>query len=192
MDRPELTPDENELLYLLHFLPGPTPPPGGDNDIDAERQEAAAFWAAVSEPLHSARDTAGDLKHPSSHAGHLMEVAISALAGPIGPTGSAEITLRNRMGYLAKACLRIFGDPTDRQKVALADALGGVLPSPGLARAWVEAVRRVAHQVIVHARRETLEKLGDADPVKLLDDRWGNPRDLKGGGGFFPADFPTA
>jgi len=188
MAKMTLTPNEQALVELLLMLPSPNPAtvcpqadPGGH-----VRTRVRSFWHVMSEHLHASYDMAGHERNPAHHAGAIIESCVSSLACLAEREEEPDrFMIAATTGRLASRVMDIFGDLSPRQEQALAEEMGGVRPSVGRARMWLDRLLREAFEV--HMQMFSLAREWDMPEgglVELLDQRWGRPRKMESD--FFP------
>lgn len=187
----ELTLSERRMLRLLSMLPSPDRRQGDDLDVRAAR----AFWNTMSEHLGTVRGSEDQILTPSAHAGALIEEGLiqirSEISADLEPTDTPPegidpaFTLRAKTRWMARRVFDIFGELSDRQFVALGNALSpswARTPS-GLAHEWLRQLRETALNVIVENRPIEWDAENEFD---FLDKAWGRPRHDER---FFPIDL---
>lgn len=178
----ELTPNERKMLRLLTMLPSPHRRQGDDVDV----QLARTFWNTMSEHLGTVRGAEDQILTPAVHAGALVEEGLIGLRAGLEAEGASPLSKRWLSArWLAHRLFDIFGELSDRQFVALGEALSpswARTPS-GLAQEWLRQLREAALTVIVETVPIELDAKNEVD---FLDRAWGCPsHDVR----FFPTDL---
>lgn len=178
----ELTPNERKMLRLLTMLPSPDRRQGDDVDV----QLARTFWNTMSEHLGTVRGAEDQILTPAVHAGSLIEEGLISLRAGLEAEGASPLSQRwISTRWLAHRLFDIFGELSDRQFVALGEALSpswARTPS-GLAYEWLRQLREAALNVIVETVPIELDAKNEVD---FLDKAWGRPsREVR----FFPTDL---